>query len=175
MTELFTFVELKDGECKSDIAHFHGAARELFGILCFYARKNKRLVVFAKVPALTRAMKKRFGKDASFSEKECRRLLRIFEVLGIVGPWRLHRIGNRQQMGRELIPHDEWGQANVADGVCDFRWWAQFQKDHARLMGHKTTAARSARVVRFPDASRVASRVAGGVASRVAGGHASSQ
>ncbi len=132
----FRAVWHENGKCPGDKRHFKGAAREVYGYLRLLAQRLDGFVV-ASVSDITRHTKKWADKNGKgFSERQCERILRAFEVLGILGKRCERTIRRRKYYGRQFFEHDSWAES--LGGMCEFQRWERYEKMYPYLMGNQT-------------------------------------
>lgn len=132
----FKAVWQENGKCPGDKRHFKGAAREVYGYIRLLAQRNGGFVV-ARVSDITKHTKKWADKNRKgFSERQCERILRAFEVLGILGKRCERTIHRRKYNGRQFYEHDSWTESS--GGICEFIFWERYERMYPYLMGNQT-------------------------------------
>jgi hypothetical protein len=122
------------GECPSDEYHFHGAAREIYSYLKVLAERHGGFV-FPGISDITRHTKKWNKSRQPFSERQCKRILRMFRELKILGRRETRTIHGRRYKGWQMSKHSFWAELN--GGICDFKHWGEFEPKLKACMGHK--------------------------------------
>ena len=132
----FKPVRLVKLECPCAKYHFHGLARCVYTYLEKLAA-NHGGFVFASVDDIVRHTK-RWSKETEGSKSQVERILRILRVLRILGDRETRTIHGREYEGWQFASHSFW--ATAQDGVCDFRFWAEFANDQRKCMGNEKVA-----------------------------------
>lgn len=131
----FRPVTLVGGQCPCDEWHFQGIARELYSYLKLLAA-NHGGFIFASVDDLVRHTKQWRKGQKRASKPQIERLLRIFRALHLLGDYETRQIHGRSYNGWQFNPvHSFWATAH--DGVCDFKFWAEYENKQRKYMGHQ--------------------------------------
>ena len=60
-----------------------------------------------------------------FSERQVKRVLRVFQDLGILGKYETRIIKGRAVSGWQMAQHAHWAEAS--GGLCDFTYWREYE------------------------------------------------
>jgi hypothetical protein len=129
----FRPVWLKDGQCPNEEWHFRGAAREVYSYLKLLAQ-NHGGFVFPSVRDIAENTKNWTRDKEPFSIGQCKRILRIFRELGILGKFETRLIHGRTYRGWQFGRHAFWAKSH--GGICDFIHWESYESKHRKCMGH---------------------------------------
>ena len=133
----FTAVWCKDlsNACPGHHLHFRGCAREVFKYMDMIRRKqNHGGFLFMRVSTIA-AHTKDFGhKQRPYSIQQVKRVLRVFQELGILSRYETRMIKRRAVRGWQMAGHDWW--AEVSGSTCDFKHWSDLERLQRELMGN---------------------------------------
>lgn len=129
-------VSMRDGKCPSDEWHFRGATREVYSYLKLLAKRHGGFV-FASVRDIAEHTKNWRKGQEQYSQRQCKRILRMFRELGVLGERCTRTIHNRLYHGRQFMGHDWWAES--CGDICDFRRWEKYESQHQEFMGHYVT------------------------------------
>jgi len=135
----FTAVWCKDGSnaCPGHHLHFRGCAREVFKYLEDIRKHNNHGgFLFMRVSTIAAHTKDFRNGERPFSKIQVKRILRIFQDLGIIGKYETRIIKGRAISGWQMSGHEWWAETN--GGTCDFKHWEDFEPNQRKCMGNKT-------------------------------------
>jgi hypothetical protein len=135
VSRAFVPVLMHGGICPSDERHFRGAAREVYGYLKLLAVRHGGFV-FPSIRDVAKHTKK-WGSDREpFSIRQCKRILRSFRALGILGEYETRTIHGRAYRGWQMAGHRWWAEAH--EDVCEFKRWDEYERSHTYFQGNLT-------------------------------------
>ena len=71
----------------------------------------------------------------SYSIQQVKRVLKVFQLLGIIGNYETRMIKGRAFRGWQMASHFFW--AETKGGVCDFKHWPDFEPRQREVMGNQ--------------------------------------
>jgi hypothetical protein len=148
----FTAVWCKDGNnaCPGHHLHFRGCAREVFKYMDMIRKKqNHGGFLFMRVSTIAANTKDFRNGDRFFSKIQVKRVLRIFQDLGIIGKYETRMIKGRAISGWQMSGHEWWAETN--GGICDFKHWTDFEPKQRKCMGNRMDDTRNDTADDTPD------------------------
>ncbi|MGH9739813.1 MAG: hypothetical protein ACRD4X_14690 [Candidatus Acidiferrales bacterium] len=90
--------------------------------------------VFASVDDIMRHTKKWSKGREPFSERQGKRILRMFRELHILGKYETRIIHGRKYRGWQFAHHEWWAESH--GDFCDFKAWDEYESNHSYLQGN---------------------------------------
>jgi hypothetical protein len=115
----------KDRKCPGDHMHFRGAAREIYKYLRLLAC-NHGGFVFPSLKDVAKHTKKWNKERTPFSERQTKRVIRDFIVLGILEKRSIRTPHGAPYSGWQFREHDSWAESG--GGFCELKHWEQLQQ-----------------------------------------------
>lgn len=137
----FRAVFPRTGEAHSDESHFRGAAREVYSYLRLLAKHHGGFV-FPTIQNISDHTKDYRHGQKPYSVRQCKRIIRMFQELGILGAYEGRVIRGHKYWGWQMADHDFW--AEMVGGICDFRHWESAQEKQSRIMGNERSVLENA-------------------------------
>jgi hypothetical protein len=120
-------------ECPNPKWHFRGCAREVFSYLELIRSKNNHGgFLFMRVADIIAHTKDWAKGRKPFSERQVKRVLAAFQLLGIIGKYETRMIKGRAVKGWQMASHHFW--AETKGGQCDFKHWPDYEPNQRKLM-----------------------------------------
>ena len=123
--QTFVPLSLKNGSCPGDHLHFRGAAREIYKYLRLLSTRHGGFVFpsIKNIAAHTKNWKK---QPSPYSYKQCWRILKLFQKLGILSEYRAVVIRGRTYHGWQFADHHWW--AETQGDICEFKYWVEYEE-----------------------------------------------
>ncbi|MGA7638022.1 MAG: hypothetical protein WA657_23155 [Candidatus Acidiferrales bacterium] len=119
-------------ECPNPKWHFHGCAREVFSYLELIRSKNNHGgFLFMRVADIVAHTKDYGHGRRPYSIQQVKRVLAVFQQLGIIGKYETRTINGHPKKGWQMASHFFW--AEVKGGVCDFKHWPDYEPRQREL------------------------------------------
>lgn len=122
--QTFRPVPLTNGQCKGDHLHFRGAAREIYKYLRLLAQ-NHGGFIFASVENITAHTKNWKDQPFTYSTRQCKRILKMFRTLRILGERTTREVHGRIYHGWQFAEHNFW--AETQGDICEFKRWLEYE------------------------------------------------
>lgn len=142
----FLPVWFENGKCPAAKRHFRGCAREVYGYLEKLAQNHGGFVfpTVADIVRHTKKWKTRLGaKDSPcarlpdyerYSRAECKRVIRAFRELGILGTSCVRTVHGCKYRGWQFYPHECWTESG--GGICELKHWERYSLKSQWFMGN---------------------------------------